>query len=430
METVYVNKTNALTLEDVLERENMLVALQRVESNKGCPGIDNLSTIEMREYLKSNWLKIKEQLLAGNYKPQAVKRINIPKPHGGTRQLGIPTVIDRLIQQALMQKMNPIFDPEFSTSSFGFRIGKSAHQAIRQAHSFQKGGYNIVVDMDLEKFFDRVNHDILMGKIAKRIEDKQILKLIRAYLNAGIMENMEYTQPKEGTPQGSPLSPLLSNIMLDSLDKELEQRGHKFCRYADDCNIYVKTKRAGERVFNSIKTFIDKHLKLSVNTAKSAVDFAWKRKFLGYSFLGLKQPRIRIAKQSLDKFKGRIRQITRGHSSQPLSERVKQLNTYTRGWMNYFQLTDTGRLLQDLDSWIKHRLRMCLFKQWKKPRTRVRNLLKLGLEPEKAKTFACSKAYWRKSVNKESNFTLNNEFFRINGFIGVHTVWQNLRTLI
>jgi RNA-directed DNA polymerase len=428
-DTVYVNNTNTATLEDVLDRENLFLALQRVEQNKGCPGIDNLSTAEMKEYLKSNWLEIKAHLLAGSYKPQPVKRINIPKPNGGTRSLGIPTVIDRLIQQAILQKLNPIFDPEFSTNSFGFRIGKSAHQAIKQAHGFQKEGYTIVVDMDLEKFFDRVNHDMLMEKLSRKIKDKRVLKLIRAFLNAGIMENTGYKPSLEGTPQGSPLSPLLSNIMLDSLDKELEKRGHRFCRYADDCNIYVKSKRAGIRVFNSIKDFLEKKLKLSVNLAKSAVDFAWKRKFLGYSFLGIKKPRVRIAKQSLDKFKDKIREITRGHRSQPLTDRIKQLNIYTRGWMNYFQLTDTDSLLQDIDGWIRHRLRMCLFKQWKKPRTRVRNMLKLGLEIEKCKTYACSKGYWCKSILKDSNFTLDKEFFNNNGFIGIHSIWNNLRTL-
>lgn len=243
------------------------------------------------------------------------------------------------------------------------------------------------------------------------------------------MENTEYKQSVEGTPQGSPLSPLLSNIMLDTLDKELEKRGHRFCRYADDCNIYVKSKRAGIRIFNSIKDFLEKKLKLSVNLAKSAVDFAWKRKFLGYSFLGIKKPRVRIAKQSLDKFKDKIREITRGHRNQPLTDRIKQLNIYTRGWMNYFQLTDTDSLLQDIDGWIRHRLRMCLFKQWKKPRTRVRNMLKLGLEIEKCKTYACSKGYWRKSILKDSNFTLDKEFFKKNGFIGTYSIWKNLRTL-
>ena len=269
--------------------------------------------------------------------------------------------------------------------------GKSAHDAIKQAYQFQKAGNIYVVDFDLEKFFDTVNQNILISKIASKVNDKRVLKLIRAFLNAGIIKDLEYIPTKVGTPQGSPLSPLLSNIMLDELDKELETRKHKFCRYADDCNIYVKTKRAGERVFTSIKSFLEKRLKLSLNLEKSAVDFAWKRKFLGYSFLGIKNPIIRISKQSLIKFKDRVRQITKCHRSQPLSRRIEQLNIFVRGWINYFQLTKTEKLLRDLDSSIRHRLRMCLFKQWRKPRTRVRNMIKLGEQWKRQKNIGAQK---------------------------------------
>jgi group II intron reverse transcriptase/maturase len=410
-------------LEEILDRANMFNALNRVEKNKGCPGIDNLSTSELRSYLKENWIQIKESILLGTYKPNPAKYVLIPKADGKKRQLGIPTVLDRLIQQAILQKLAPIFEPSFSKHSFGFMTGKSAHDAIKQAHQFQKEGNIYVVDFDLENFFDRVNHDILMSKISSKINDKRVLKLIRAFLNAGIMHNLEYIPTKVGTPQGSPLSPLLSNIMLDELDKELETRKHKFCRYADDCNIYVKTKRAGERVFASIKCFLEKRLKLSINFEKSAVDFAWKRKFLGYSFLGIKNPIIRISKQSLIKFKDRVRQITKGHRSQPLTERINNLNTFIRGWTNYFQLTKTERLLKDLDSWVRHRLRMCLFKQWRKPRTRVRNMMKLGATFEESKEYRCSKRYWYKSKTKTSNVILNNEFFINKGYQGVHENW-------
>ena len=409
-----------VSLEEILDRDNMFNALNRVEKNKGCPGIDNLSTSELRCYLKENWIQIKESILHGTYKPKPAKYVLIPKADGKKRQLGIPTVIDRLIQQAILKKLAPIFESSFSKHSFGFRFGKSAHDAIKQAHQFQKQGNIYVVDFDLEKFFDRVNHDILMSKIANKVDDKRLLRLIRAYLNAGIIKNLEYIPTKVGTPQGSPLSPLLSNIMLDELDKELETRKHKFCRYADDCNIYVKTKLAAERVFTSIKIFLEEKLKLSLNTEKSAVDFAWKRKFLGYSFLGIKNPIIRISKQSLIRFKDRVRQITKGHRSQPLTERIGNLNIFVRGWMNYFQLTKTERLLKNLDSWIRHRLRMCLFKQWRKPITRVRNMMKLGATLEESKEYRCSKRYWHKSKTKTSNVILNNDFFIKNGYQGVY----------
>lgn len=413
--------------EDIFSRENLFEALKRVEKNKGCPGVDDLSTTALRGFLKDNWLRTKDALLSGTYKPAPVKRVHIPKTNGTTRQLGIPTVLDRLIQQAILQKLNPIFDPNFSRSSFGFRIGKSAHDAIKQAHSFQKDGYNYVVDIDLEKFFDKVNHDLLMSKLAKKIEDKRILKLIRAYLNAEIIDNSIHIPSTQGTPQGSPISPLLSNVILDNLDKELEIRKHRFCRYADDCNIYVKSKRAGERVFASIKSFLSEKLKLNINLEKSAVDFAWKRKFLGYTFLGIKNPIIRIAKQSLIKFKDRVRQITKGHRSQPLTERIQQLNIFIRGWINYYQLTKTESLLKDLDSWIRHRLRMCLFKQWRKPKTRVRNMMKLGVKSEECSVYRCSKSYWYKSNLKLTNITLNNKYFIENGYFGVHENWIKFR---
>lgn len=415
-------------MEAILARNNLFLALERVVKNKGSAGIDNMPVTELRTHLKENWPKIKESILEGSYRPKPIKRVEIPKPNGkGVRLLGIPTVVDRLIQQATLQVLSPIFDPDFSKHSFGFRPGKRAHQAVKQAQQYVSEGYKIVVDLDLEKFFDRVNHDILMSKIASRIRDKRALKLIRVFLNAEIAINGGLVSCTEGTPQGSPISPLLSNIMLDELDKELELRGHKFCRFADDVNIYVKTQRAGDRVFNSITNYLQKRLKLKVNQEKSATKGTWSRKFLGFGILGYKNPRIRISTESQVKFKDKVREITRGHRSQNIRERIEQLNQFLRGWIGYFHLADTAKVIENLDSWIKHRLRMCLFKQWRKPKTRIKNMLKLGLEKDYIPIYAKGKSYWHISDAWPSRYILNNEFWANIGLLSLKIEWGRLR---
>ena len=424
------NDTDKLELfEQILERGNLFRALDRVKKNKGAPGIDQIAIDQLPDFLKENWLAIKERLLSGTYQPLPVKQVEIPKATGGVRKLGIPTVVDRLIQQAISQILTPIFDPTFSDHSYGFRPGRSAQQAVKQAKEYLIQGYSIVVDTDLENFFNSVNHDILMSKIARRIQDKRVLRLIRAYLNAGIMIEGAVVLNSEGTPQGSPLSPLLSNIMLDELDKELERRGHKFCRYADDQNVYVKTERAGLRVLESIKKFLWDELKLKINVEKSAVAPAWKRKFLGYSFLGNKTPRIRVAKQSIERFKNRIREITRGHRSQPVEERIQQIVIFTRGWIQYFRLIETARALEDLDSWVRRRLRMCLFKQWRKPRTRLRELRRLGLKEEQFGPFRSGKKYWHLADISYAKFALNNQYWGDKGYIALSELWRKCHTV-
>ncbi|MGC5326960.1 group II intron reverse transcriptase/maturase [Brevibacillus sp. SYSU BS000544] len=383
-------------LEKVLSRENLMAALARVEKNKGSAGIDGVSTEQLRDYVRQHWVAIKDKIIAGTYKPSPVRRVEIPKPDGGVRLLGIPTVIDRLIQQAILQVLTPIFDPHFSESSFGFRPNRGAHDAIRQAQSFISEGYRVVVDMDLEKFFDRVNHDVLMSRVARKVKDKNLLKLIRAYLQAGIMVNGICLSADEGTPQGGPLSPLLANILLDDLDRELERRGHRFCRYADDNNVYVKTKRAGERVKASIKQFLERVLKLKVNEQKSAVDRPWKRKFLGFSFTHLKQSRIRIHPKSILKLKDKIRTITNPLWSVSMEERIRKLNQYLMGWIGYFALADAKKILQRIEEWVRRRLRLCLWTQWKRIRTRYRELRSLGVKHANAIEIANTrKGAWR-----------------------------------
>jgi group II intron reverse transcriptase/maturase len=324
----------------------------------------------------------------------------------------------------MLQILSPIFDPTFSNSSFGFRPGRSAHQAIKQAHEYLKQGYSTVVDIDLENFFNEVNHDILMARVARKVKDKRVLKLIRAYLNSGIMVNGAIILNEKGTPQGSPLSPLLSNIILDDLDKELEKRGHRFCRYADDQNVYVKTERAGQRVFDSITKFLWDKLKLKINTKKSAVAPAQRRKFLGYSFIGKKEPRVRLANETKERFKARVREITRGHRSQPIEDRIEQLVFFTRGWINYFRLIETGRLLDDLDGWIRSRLRMCMMKQWRKPQTRGRNLRKLGLTEEQCNPYKSGKRYWHLAQMSYTKWALNNQYWQDLGYVSLKEMWK------
>ncbi|AIM16219.1 DNA polymerase [Bacillus sp. X1(2014)] len=419
-----------MLLNQILSRENMLLALQRVEKNKGSHGVDRMPVQNLRQHIVENWISIKEAILKGTYEPMPVRRVEIPKPDGGVRLLGIPTVTDRLIQQAIAQVLSRIYDPMFSEHSYGFRSNRSAHDAVRKAKGYIRDGYRWVVDMDLEKFFDRVNHDRLMSTLAKTIKEKPLLKLIRKYLQAGVMINGVVSRTEEGTPQGGPLSPLLSNIVLDELDKELEKRGHKFVLYADDCNIYVKSKRAGERTMASVKRFIEGKLRLKVNEKKSAVDRPWKRKFLGFSFTPSKEPKVRIAKQSLKRMKKKVREITSRKIPYPMEYRIKKLNQYLLGWCGYFALVDTKSIFEDLDGWIRRRLRMCLWKNWKTSKTRIRNLIKLGVPEWKAYEWGNSrKGYWRISKSPILHRTLGNSYWSNQGLKSLQKRYEFLRHL-
>jgi RNA-directed DNA polymerase len=367
------------SMEAAVERENLKKALAQVKRNKGAPGLDGMTVNELAPYLKEHWPTIRAQLLEGTYKPQPVRRVEIPKATGGTRPLGIPTVLDRFIQQVVMQVLQADWDRTFSEASFGFRPGRSAHQAVQRAQESIASGHHYVVDIDLERFFDRVNHDILMGLVAKRVTDKRLLKLVRGFLTAGVLEGGLVSPTEEGTPQGGPLSPLLSNLVLDDLDKELTRRGLRFCRYADDCNIYVRSQKAGERVMAGIEKFLAKRLKLRVNKAKSAVAKPSVRKFLGFSFTGGREPRRRIAPQALARFKARVRELTRRTCGRSLAQIVKELSTYLIGWRGYFGFCQTPSVLCDLDKWLRRRLRAIAWKQWKRGRTRFAELRRRGV---------------------------------------------------
>jgi len=408
-------------MEAVVERKNMMAALRRVEVNKGSAGVDNMKVESLRAYLREHWPRIKEQLLAGRYIPSPVLRAQIPKPDGkGMRQLGIPTVLDRLIQQALHQVMLPVFDLDFSESSYGFRPGRSAHQAVLSAQSYVASGSRWVVDMDLEKFFDRVNHDILMSRVARKVKDKRILGLIRLYLQADVMEGGLVSQRVEGTPQGGPLSPLLSNILLDDLDKELERRGHAFCRYADDCNIYVRSKRAGERVLASVTQFLAKRLKLKVNQTKSAVERPWKGKFLGYSMTFDKQPRLKIAPASVKRFKSKLKELFRAGRGRNLARFIEELRPALRGWANYFRLAEVKGVFEELDGWIRRKLRCILWRQWKRPYTRAKNLMKRGLDEARAWTSATNgRGPWWNSGASHMNTCYPKSYFDKLGLVSL-----------
>jgi len=368
----------ATLLEVVLERQNMLRALRRVERNGGAPGVEGMTVEELRPFLRTQWERIRTELREGRDRPHPVRQVEIPKPSGGVRYLGIPTVLDRLIQQALLQVLTPIFDPHFSAHSYGYRPGRRAHDAVRQAREYVREGAPWVVDLDLDRFFDRVNHDMLMARVARRVQDKRVLKLLRAYLNAGVMVNGVVVETAEGPPQGGPLSPLLANILLDELDRDLEQRGHRFVRYADDCNIYVRTQRAGERVLASVTHWIETRLKLRVNREKSAVDRAFRRDILGFTFLPGHAAKLRIAPQALRKVRGTLRRFTRRSQSQRMSSRIQAVNQYLRGWIGYFALAETPSVVDDLEEWVRRRLRLCLWRQWRRVRTRYRELRKVG----------------------------------------------------
>lgn len=385
--TASVTWTNAepdTLMARVLAPANLKRAYQRVVSNKGAPGADGMTVDQLAGYVKQYWPILKARLLAGEYQPQGVRAVDIPKPKGGTRQLGIPSVVDRLIQQALLQQLTPIFDPLFSDYSYGFRPGRSAHQAIETARAHAAAGHRWCVELDLEKFFDRVNHDVLMAHVARQIEDKRVLTLIRRYLEAGTMSGGLVSRRQEGTPQGGPLSPLLSNILLNELDRELERRGHRFVRYADDANIYVRSRRAGERVMASVERFLSERLKLTLNREKSRVAGSWMCDYLGYGMSWHQQPRLRVATMSLDRLRDRLRSLLRTTRSHKVASVIERINPVLRGWAGYFKLSQSKRPLEYLDGWVRHKLRCIIWRQWKQPSTRARNLMRLGLNEARA----------------------------------------------
>jgi RNA-directed DNA polymerase len=400
---------NQRWMEAVCERENLRAALQQVRANKGSPGIDGMTVDQLPEYLKRHWPAIREQLLSGTYQPQPVKRVEIPKPDGGVRKLGIPTVLDRFVQQAVQQVLQRQWDPAFSKHSYGFRPGRSAHQAVAQAQQYIAEGHGWCVDLDLEKFFDRVNHDKLMGQIAQRVGDKRLLKLIRAFLNAGVMEDGLVSPSVEGTPQGGPLSPLLSNLVLDELDRELERRGHRFVRYADDCNIYVRSERAGQRVMESVQQFITHKLKLKVNESKSAVGKPQERKFLRFSFTSGKELKRKIAPKAIDRFKKRVREITLRSKGRSMEQVVEELARYLRGWHAYYGFCETPSMLRRLDSWIRRRVRCAFWRQWKTSRKRYAELVRRGVSEDAAAQTAGSRhGPWRVSQSPALDRALSN----------------------
>src|SRR3989449_1440468 len=404
-------KTNRL-MEEVCERENLKEALRQVKANKGSSGVDGMTVVGIKDYLKQHWPAIREQLLNGTYEPKPVRRVEIRKPDGGVRKLGIPTVLDRFIQQAVMQVLQRRWDRTFSDHSYGFRPGRSAHQAVAQAQQHIAEGRSWCVDLDLEKFFDRVNHDKLMGAIAKRVEDKRLLKLIRAFLNAGVMEGGLVSPSVEGTPQGGPLSPLLSNLVLDALDRELERRGHRLVRYADDSNIYVRSERAGQRVMERVKRFITEKLKLKVNEAKSAVARPQERKFLGFSFTAGPDIKRTIAPKSLDRFKQRIRDITRRAKGVSIKTTMEELAQYMRGWSGYFGFCETPEVLIALTRWVRLRLRAALWRQWKTPGRRRAALIALGVSGELRNMAGSGRGSWHLARSKALSVGLSNAHFK------------------
>lgn len=399
-------------LEAALERRNLRAALRRVKGNKGSPGSDGMTVGELADYLRENWLRLREEIMAGTYQPQPVRRQQIPKSGGGVRELGIPTVLDRFIQQALLQVLQPRFDPTFSQHSFGFRPGRRAHDAVRAAQQYVQGGRRWVVDVDLEKFFDRVNHDVLMERLARRISDHRVLRLIRRYLEAGVMADGVVSERYEGTPQGGPLSPLLANVLLDEVDRELERRGHAFVRYADDCNVYVQSRRAGERVMELLRRLFGS-LRLRINEAKSAVAAATQRAFLGFAFW-VGPGRVikrRLSPKALGAMKDRVRQITRRTRGRSLSQICEELRSYLGGWKEYFRLSETPRIFADLDEWIRHRLRAVQLKQWKRGRTIYRELRARGLTSLKAAQIAANGRRWWRSSAMAIHYALPNSLF-------------------
>lgn len=419
---IVISENDSLTsslMEQICSPANMNQAYKRVKANKGSAGIDGMHVSEMRAFIATHKEKLIRSLLNGTYQPQAVRLVEIPKPDGNKRQLGIPTVIDRLVQQAILQTLQPIYEAEFSDSSYGFRPKRSAHQAVKRAQDYVRSGHDIVVDIDLEKFFDRVNHDILMSRLARRIKDKRLLKIIRRFLEAGIMQKGGVCIERiEGTPQGGPLSPLLSNILLDELDKELEKRGHKFCRYADDCNVYVKSQKAGERVLNSIRQFLLKRLSLRVNEAKSAVAKISERQFLGFRIQ--RNEKISLSKKSEDKVKQEVRRLTKRNRGASLQTVIAELNQKLHGWVNYFKMIETPNKLSKLDSWIRRKLRCYRLKQRKSGRSIVTFLMGLGVSEKNARKIASSgKGWWRLSHTAAVQHAMSNAWFDKQGLINL-----------
>jgi RNA-directed DNA polymerase len=406
--------------ERMLGQENMLKALRAVETNRGAGGIDGMEVGQLRGFLKEHWAGIKERLLTGSYEPQPVRRVDIPKPGGGTRMLGIPTVLDRLIQQAIHQILSPIWEGEFSEHSYGFRPGRSAAQAVRAAQGHVNAGKRWVVDLDLEKFFDRVNHDVLMARVARRVNDRRMLALIRGYLKSGILAGGVVEARTEGTPQGGPLSPLLSKILLDDLDRELERRGHRFCRYADDCNVYVGSRAAGERVMRTLTRFLKEHLRLSVNLTKSAVDRPWNRKFLGFSFTSQRVSRIKAAPQSVERFRDKLRQRFREGRGRDLRRFLEELQPQLRGWAGYFSIAETRGVFDELDQWIRRKLRCMEWRKWKRPRRRLQRLTALGLDRERARSSAFNgRGPWWNAGASHMNVALPTAYFRKLGLVSL-----------
>jgi RNA-directed DNA polymerase len=418
-------------LEEVLRRENLKQALARVRSNKGAPGIDGMNVEALTPYLKAEWPRIREELLGGTYAPQPVRRVEIPKPDGkGVRLLGIPTVLDRFVQQAVLQVLSPVFDPHFSESSYGFRPGRGCHDAVKAAQGHVESGYRFVVDLDLEKFFDRVNHDVLMARVARRVGDKRLLKLIRRYLEAGIMVEGVVSPREEGTPQGGPLSPLLSNILLDDLDKELERRGHRFCRYADDCNVYVKSKAAGERVMESITRFLGKRLRLKVNRDKSAVARPWERKFLGYTMTPHLRTKLKVSPQSVQRAKVRIREIMRKGLGRSVAKVIGEMTPFLRGWVSYFRLSQVKNVFEELDQWIRRKLRAVLWRQWKRPWTRAKRMVQRGIERVRAWTSGMNgRGPWWNAGASHMNAAVPAKWFRQQGLMSLLAEYQRLNGL-
>lgn len=415
--------------ETVFSRDNVLRALQRVERNRGAPGVDGRTVAELRPWLRTNWRTVRKQLDDGTYRPAPVRRVTIPKPDGGERELGVPTVLDRLIQQAIAQALTPIFDPAFSEHSFGFRPGRNAHQAVRAARGYVDEGYTWVVDVDLDRFFDRVQHDVLMARVARSVFDKRVLRLIRRYLDAGIMVNGVTQASAEGTPQGSPLSPLLANIMLDDLDRELEARGHRFVRYADDLRVYLRSERAAARTLDSVTGFLEQRLRLKVNRVKSSTHHATAAVVLGFGFyFHSGEVKIRVDPKAFRRLRQRLRALTRRSRSIGMERRIWQLNRFITGWCAYFRIAEMTKHLQNIDAWLRRRLRQVQWKEWKRPRTRMRNLRALGVSRRESYEWGNSrKGYWRTAGSPILARALPNSYWNTLGLIGFTAMYHRLR---